>query len=101
MTFNLKLVSMESGTILHSETVRSSTSDQTHYVRYNGDKRHLYPSRLNGAVDASISGHNTLVQLIGARRDLKNDNAMVDESSKILASKVLLEVEAILREVVQ
>lgn len=101
MSFNLKLVSMETGTILRSETITASISDQTHYVRYNGDKRHIYPSRSNGAVDSSISGHNALVQLIGARRDLKNDNVMVDESSKNLASKVQLVVESILREVVQ
>jgi tetratricopeptide (TPR) repeat protein len=101
MTFNLKLVSMETGTVLHSGTVRSSRSDNIHYVRYNGDKRHLFPARANGAVNSSISGHNTLVQLIGARRDLKNDDAMVDDISKILASKVLAEVESILREVVK
>ena len=96
MSFNLKLISMETGTVLKSETVQVNMTDQISYAYYGGNKNNLYPSRMNGAVDSSVSGHNLLVQLLGARRDLKPENSMVDDATKNLASKVQSVVESII-----
>ena len=56
---------------------------------------------MNGTVDSSVSGHNGLIQLIGARRDLKSENTMVDDATKNLASKVQSVVESILLQTVK
>lgn len=101
MSFNLKMISMETGTVLKSETVQVNLSDQINYAYYGGNKNNLYPALLNGVVDYSLLGHNQLVQLIGARRDLKSKNSMVDEATKNLASKVQSVVEAILLQTVK
>ncbi len=101
MSFNLKMISMETGTVLKSETVQVNLSDQINYAYYGGNKNNLYPARMNGAVDASVSGHNGLIQLIGARRDLKSENTMVDDATKNLASKVQSVVESILLQTVK
>ena len=101
MSFNLKLISMETGTVLKSETVQVTLTDQISYAYYGGNKDNLYPSRMNGEVDSSVSGHNLLVQLIGARKDLKNENSMVVDATKNLASKVQSVVESILLQTVK
>ena len=67
----------------------------------SGNKNNLYPARMNGIVDSSVSGHNQLVQLIGARRDLKSENSMVDDATKNLASKVQSVVESIILQTVK
>ena len=92
---------METGTVLKSEIVLVALTDQISYAYYGGNKDNLYPARMNGAVDSSVSGHNLLVQLIGARKDLKNENSMVDDATKNLASKVQSVVEAILLQTVK
>jgi hypothetical protein len=61
----------------------------------------LYPSRSNGSVNTSLSAHNQLLSLIGERRDLRDDNAMVDDITKVLASKVLSEIESIIEDQVK
>ncbi|MAO46765.1 MAG: hypothetical protein CL823_06400 [Crocinitomicaceae bacterium] len=101
MTFNLKLVSMESGTVLSSKTVTTTMSDNVHYAHYSGNKNNLYPASISGNVNSSITAHNELVSLIGSRRDLKNSSVMIEEATKGLASKVQSEVEAILLQTVK
>ena len=101
MTFNLKLVSMESGTVLSSKTVTTTKSDNIHYAHYSGNKNNLYPAGISGNVNSSITAHNELVSLIGSRRDLKNSSVMIEEATKGLASKVQSEVEAILLQTVK
>ncbi|MBM72519.1 MAG: hypothetical protein CL847_07030 [Crocinitomicaceae bacterium] len=101
MSFNLKMISMETGAIIKSETVQVNLSDQINYAYYGGNKNNLYPTRMNGTVDSSVSGHNGLIQLIGARRDLKSENTMVDDATKNLALKVQSVVESILLQTVK
>lgn len=98
VTFNLKLISMETGTVLKSETVSATNSDNIRFINYSGNKQMLYPARINGGVDSSTSGHNSLVQLSNARRDLKDDDLMINECAQAVAGKVQSEVEAILKE---
>ena len=101
MSFTLKLISMETGAILSSETVNSSNSDHVRYIKYGGQSRYLYPARSNGSVNTSLSAHNQLMSLIGERRDIKDDNAMVDDITKVIASKVLSEIESIIEDQVK
>ncbi|PCJ80164.1 MAG: hypothetical protein COA49_09275 [Bacteroidetes bacterium] len=98
MTFTLKLISMETGAIISSKSISSNSSDNIRYIKYGGESRYLYGARTNGSVNSSSSSHNQLLALIGERRDLKNDNVMVDIVTHDIASKVLLEVESILRD---
>lgn len=97
VSFNLKLISMETGSVLRSETVTATNSDNIRFINYSGNKQNLYPSRANGAVDSSSSGHNSLMQLSGARRDLKDDDIMINECAKAVAGKVQSEVEGVLK----
>ena len=41
------------------------------------------------------------MSLIGERRDIKDDNAMVDDITKVIASKVLSEIESIIEDQVK
>ena len=101
MSFTLKLVSMETGAILSSKTIESYSSDDVRYLKYGGNARMLYPAKSNGSVNASSSGHNMLLGLIGQRENLKNDNIMVDDVTKDLAVKVQREIESIIQEQVR
>lgn len=101
VTFNLKLISMETGSVLKSQTVSATNSDNIRFINYSGNKQMLYPSRANGGVDSSSSGHNSLVQLAGARRDLKDDDLMINDCAKAVAGKVQTEVEGILQTVIK
>lgn len=101
MSFTLKLVSMETGAILSSKTIESYSSDDVRYLKYGGNARMLYPAKSNGSVNASSSGHNMLLGLIGQRENLKNDNIMVDDATKNLAVKIQREIESIIKEQVR
>ena len=101
MSFTLKLVSMETGAILSSKTIESYSSDDVRYLKYGGNARMLYPAKSNGSVNASSSGHNMLLGLIGQRENLKNDNIMVDDITKNLAVKIQREIESIIQEQVR
>jgi len=101
MSFTLKLVSMETGAILSSKTIESYSSDDVRYLKYGGNARMLYPAKSNGSVNASSSGHNMLLGLIGQREKLKNDNIMVDDVTKNLAVKIQREIESIIKEQVR
>ena len=101
ISFTLKLVSMETGAILSSKTIESYSSDDVRYLKYGGNARMLYPAKSNGSVNASSSGHNMLLGLIGQRENLKNDNIMVDDVTKNLAVKIQREIESIIQEQVR
>ena len=101
ISFTLKLVSMETGAILSSKTIESYSSDDVRYLKYGGNARMLYPAKSNGSVNASSSGHNMLLGLIGQRENLKNDNIMVDDVTKNLAVKIQREIESIIKEQVR
>ena len=101
ISFTLKLVSMETGAILSSKTITSNSADNVRYLKYRGNARMLYPAKTNGAVNGTSSGHNMLISLLGAREDLKNDNLMVDEISKNIATKIQGEIESIIQEQVK
>ena len=101
ISFTLKLVSMETGAILSSKTIESYSSDDVRYLKYGGNARMLYPAKSNGSVNASSSGHNMLLGLIGQRENLKNDNIMVDDITKNLAVKIQREIESIIKEQVR
>jgi len=98
MSFNLKLVSMETGAILSSETINAISSDDIRYLKYGGNIGKLYPSLPNGSVNSSSHSHSSLMQLWGGRSSLKNDNVMIDEISKKIASKIQTEIESIIQE---
>jgi curli biogenesis system outer membrane secretion channel CsgG len=98
MSFTLKLISMETGAILSSKTMRANSADDVRYVKYSGNARKLYGAHTNGSVNTSGRIHNELMALMGERRDLKNDNVLADIVTLSISSKVLLEIESILRD---
>ena len=92
---------METGAVLSSETINTNSSDNIRYLKYAGNIGKLYPAHLNGSVNSSSHAHSSLMQLWGSRSSLKNDNIMVDEISKSIATKIQREIESILKEQVQ
>jgi len=101
MSFTLKLISMETGAILSSETVKTTKSDQVRYIKYGGEASYLYAANTNGSVNTSSNSHNQIVSLTNERRDLKSDNVLVDDLTKVIASKVQTEIESIVQEQVK
>ena len=101
MSFTLKLISMETGAILSSETVKTTKSDQVRYIKYGGEAAYLYAANTNGSVNTSSNSHNQIVSLTNERRDLKSDNLLVDDMTKVIASKVQTEIESIIQDQVK
>jgi tetratricopeptide (TPR) repeat protein len=101
MSFTLKLISMETGAILSSETVKTTKSDQVRYIKYGGEAAYLYAANTNGSVNTSSNSHNQIVSLTNERRDLKSDNLLVDDLTKVIASKVQTEIESIIQDQVK
>ena len=93
MTFNIKMISMKT---VPSETLSTTLTDQVRYANYGGNNNDLVPSNFSGNADTSTSGRNNLRQLLGARRDLKNKNTMIDNATQNLAGKIKTEIESIM-----
>lgn len=101
MSFTLKLISMETGAILSSETVQAMKSDQIRYIKYGGLASKLYAAKANGSVNTSYTEHNRLLSLTSERQDLRNENTMIDDITKVIASKVKSEIESIIQDKVK
>ena len=101
MSFTLKLISMETGAILSSETVQAMKSDQIRYIKYGGMASKLYAAKANGSVNTSYTVHNRLLSLTSERQDLRNENMMIDDITKVIASKVKSEIESIIQDKVK
>ena len=101
ITLSIKLVSMETGTVLSSTTVNASQTDNIRYATYSGNNNSLYPERLGGAVDVSSSNRTQLQSLLNSRQSLVNESVLVDNCAKTISSKVLTEVESILKDLIK
>ena len=101
ITLSIKLISMETGTVLSSTTVNASKTDNIRYATYSGNNNSLYPERLGGAVDMSSSNRTQLQSLLNSRQSLVNESVLVDNCAKTISSKVLTEVELILQDLIK
>lgn len=91
LTFNLVLVSLETGATLASEMVQRTEEDEIRYARYNGNAKYLYPMNASGNVDRA--GQSRLQALITARQELTAESTLVNEAAKKAASGIRSAVE--------
>lgn len=96
VSFNLKIISMETGSVISSNTVTATVTDNIRYANYGGNKNNVFPANSAGMRDISSTSKNNLKQMLNSRRDVKNADTMIEDATKNLAAKVKAEVEGIL-----
>jgi curli biogenesis system outer membrane secretion channel CsgG len=101
ITLSIKLVSMETGTVLSSATVNASQTDKVKYATYNGNNNSLYPENVLGQVDLYGTKRTKLQSLLNSRQSLLNESVLIDNCAKTISSKVLTEVELILHDLIK
>jgi tetratricopeptide (TPR) repeat protein len=86
LTFNLVLVSLETGATIASKMIQQTEEDEVHYVRYNGNAKNLFPMNVSGNVDRS--GKARLEGMLTARQELIDEPTLVNNASKKAATSI-------------
>ena len=86
LTFNLVLVSLETGATIFSKMIQQTEEDEVHYVRYNGNAKNLFPMNASGNVDRS--GKSRLEGMLTARQELTDEPTLVNNASRKAATSI-------------
>lgn len=78
ISFNFKLVSLETGQVLMSRVVDQEAGDHAWYASYSGNANALYPKQ-NGTVDTRNSARSSLGALLSAPREVKTTAVLGNE----------------------
>ena len=95
VTFNVQLVSLETGATLASEMVTHTEHDAVRYAKYSGNQQNIYPTHASGGVN--LAGRAELQALLTARQTPKDESLMVNTAMEATALKVRSVVESALR----
>ena len=87
---------METGSVISSNNVTATVTDNIRYANYGGNKNNIFPANSVGMRDISSTSKNNLKQMLNSRRDVKNADTMIEDATKNLAAKVKSEIEGIL-----
>lgn len=87
ISFEYKLVSLETGEILFSRVINKSMDDQVYYGTYEGEITALYPKDKDGVVTSSRE-HKQLVALMRAPRNLEKIDKLANDAYKAIAGEI-------------
>ena len=97
LTFNYRLVSLETGEVLVSKVVERQAEDHVYYATYDGNRDSLFPNR-NGVVDPTDKARRDLRGLLSAPREMKTvatlSNEVLRGASTSVASVIQQELSA-------
>jgi hypothetical protein len=97
LTFNYRLVSLETGEVLVSKVVERQAEDHVYYATYDGNRDNLFPNR-NGVVDPTDKARRDLRGLLTAQREMKTvatlSNEVLRGASTSVASVIQQELSA-------
>lgn len=91
ITFQLVIISLETGETQLSEMVTQSQSDQIKYAVYNGNVNKVYPAHASGGV--SRAGRSRLVSLLKSNRELTAESVMINQTVENASEAIRLLVE--------
>ncbi|MBL7938634.1 MAG: hypothetical protein JNL43_04665 [Flavobacteriales bacterium] len=95
LSYNYRLVSLETGEVLVSKVAEKEASDHMYYATYDGNREALLPS-LNGTADLSDRGRRDIRSLLGASREVKPVASLMNEvlrsTSATMASDIQQEL---------
>lgn len=86
VTFQVSLVSLETGTTECSEMIFKSETDYIDYIRFNGNVKNLFPASISGNVNRS--GKNGLISKMQARSELIAESILIDNATRASSSDV-------------
>jgi len=95
VTFNVQLISLETGATLASEMVTHTEHDAVRYAKYSGNVQNIYPTHASGGVNRA--GRTELQALLGARQNPKDESLMINAAMEATALRVRSVVENQLR----
>jgi curli biogenesis system outer membrane secretion channel CsgG len=97
LTFNYRLVSLDTGEVLVSKVVERQAEDHVYYATYDGNRDNLFPNR-NGVVDPTDKARRDLRGLLTAQREMKTvatlSNEVLRGASTSVASVIQQELSA-------
>lgn len=86
VTFQVSLISLETGTTECSEMIYKTETDYIEYVRFNGNAKNLFPASIGGNVNRS--GRNGLMSKMQARSELIAESILIDNATRASSSDV-------------
>ncbi len=93
LSFNFKLVSLETGQVLFSQVLDRNAEDHAWYASYSGNAQALYP-KANGAVDSRSSARRELAALLAAPREARSASELGNELLRGTAVEVAGSIQA-------
>jgi len=95
LSFNYRLVSLETGEVLVSKVAEKEAADHAYYATYDGNREALLPI-LNGKVDLRDNARREMRSLLSAPREVKPVATLVNEvlrsTSSSMASSIQTEI---------
>ena len=92
LTFNYRLVSLETGEVLVSKVVDRQAEDHMYYASYEGNKDALVPAN-NGVADVSDRARRELRGLLSAPREIKPIGVLSGEAVRNASSNLAATVQ--------
>ena len=100
VSFQYKIVSLETGEILDSKIIERTFEDTVVYADYSGDVTTLFPER-NGRVNTNKEAKRDLENLIHGRRTIKNTTELANDLMKDVTAELSSNVENLMGQMVK
>jgi curli biogenesis system outer membrane secretion channel CsgG len=92
LSFNYRLVSLETGEVLVSKVVDRQEEDHMYYADYQGNRDLLFPAR-NGVVDPTERARRDLRGLLSAPREVKSVAALSQQAVRTASNSLAQAVQ--------
>lgn len=92
LSFNYRLVSLETGEVLVSKVVDRQANDHMYYADYQGNRDALFPAR-NGLVDPTENSRRELRGLLSAPREIKSVASLSQEAVRTASTNMAQAVQ--------
>lgn len=87
LSFNFRLVSLETGEVLVSKVVDRQAEDHMYYADYTGNRDALFPAR-NGVVDPTEHTRRELRGLLSAPREIKSVGTLSQDAVRTASTNM-------------
>ena len=99
VTFQYKIISLETGEVIASKIVDQTIHDKIHYAEYKGDMSKLFPER-NGKANTSSSAKRRLDSLLNANKSVKSPNELSNDLLRDVSYELSGNIQSLMRELV-
>ena len=92
LSFNYRLVSLETGEVLVSKVAEKEAADHMYYATYEGSRESLLPA-LNGTADLSDRARREMRSLLSAPREVKPVASLMAEVLRTTSATMVSEIQ--------